>query len=75
MFLRANEPHTYLSGDIMECMVSPDNVVCAGFTPKLKDVKNLIDMLTYNYTSPKEQEIAPIALRGTEHRMLYDLPT
>jgi len=56
MFLRANEPHAYLSGDIMECMASSDNVVRAGFTPKFKDVKNLIDMLTYTYSSPEEQK-------------------
>ncbi|RPB18628.1 mannose-6-phosphate isomerase [Terfezia boudieri ATCC MYA-4762] len=74
MFLRANEPHAYLSGDIMECMASSDNVVRAGFTPKFKDVKNLIGMLTYNYASPKEQKMIPTPFRGTKHSILYDPP-
>ncbi|KAI7585641.1 Mannose-6-phosphate, partial [Hortaea werneckii] len=38
MFLKADDIHAYLSGDIIECMASSDNVVRAGFTPKFKDV-------------------------------------
>ncbi|TKA72348.1 hypothetical protein B0A55_06760 [Friedmanniomyces simplex] len=37
MFLKADDIHAYLSGDIIECMASSDNVVRAGFTPKFKD--------------------------------------
>ncbi|GKT91345.1 LOW QUALITY PROTEIN: mannose-6-phosphate isomerase [Colletotrichum tofieldiae] len=37
MFLRADDIHAYLSGDIIECMAASDNVVRAGFTPKFKD--------------------------------------
>lgn len=47
LFLPANEPHAYLSGDIVECMACSDNVVRAGLTPKFRDVTNLVDMLTY----------------------------
>ena len=47
LFLPANEPHAYLSGDIVECMACSDNVVRAGLTPKFRDVANLVDMLTY----------------------------
>ncbi|UZJ54011.1 hypothetical protein CBS101457_003331 [Exobasidium rhododendri] len=47
MFLMANEPHAYLEGEIIECMAASDNVVRAGLTPKERDVKVLVDMLTY----------------------------
>ena len=47
LYLPANEPHAYLSGDIVECMACSDNVVRAGLTPKFRDVDNLVSMLTY----------------------------
>merc|ERR1711970_69005 len=47
MFLRANLPHAYLSGDCVECMACSDNVVRAGLTPKFMDVSTLCDMLDY----------------------------
>lgn len=59
MFLRADDIHAYLSGDIMECMASSDNVVRAGFTPKFKDVDTLTTMLTYNYAPIEEQKMQP----------------
>lgn len=45
--------------DIIECMASSDNVVRAGFTPKFKDVKNLVSMLTYSYAPIDEQKMKP----------------
>ena len=36
MFLRANLPHAYLSGNCVECMACSDNVVRAGLTPKVR---------------------------------------
>ena len=36
LFLGANLPHAYISGDCMEIMATSDNVVRAGFTPKFK---------------------------------------
>jgi len=59
MFLRADDIHAYLAGDIMECMASSDNVVRAGFTPKFKDVDTLTSMLTYNYAPIEEQKMHP----------------
>lgn len=47
MFLGANEPHAYLSGDCVECMACSDNVVRAGLTPKFIDRDTLHRMLTY----------------------------
>jgi len=34
IYLAANEPHAYLSGECVECMATSDNVVRAGLTPK-----------------------------------------
>jgi mannose-6-phosphate isomerase len=45
--MEANEPHAYLSGDILECMACSDNVVRVGLTPKYRDVPTLLEMLTY----------------------------
>lgn len=45
--MAANEPHAYLSGDILECMACSDNVVRLGLTPKYRDVPTLLEMLTY----------------------------
>lgn len=47
MFLKANLPHAYLSGDCVECMACSDNVVRAGLTPKFMDVETLVEMLEY----------------------------
>lgn len=45
--LSANEPHAYVSGDIVECMATSDNVVRAGLTPKFRDTDVLCASLTY----------------------------
>lgn len=59
MFLKADDIHAYISGDIIECMASSDNVVRAGFTPKFKDVSTLTTMLTYSYAPIEEQKMQP----------------
>lgn len=60
LFLQADDIHAYISGDIMECMASSDNVVRAGFTPKFKDVPTLTSMLTYNYAPIEQQKMRPV---------------
>lgn len=50
--LPANEPHAYISGEIMECMATSDNVIRAGLTPKLRDTEVLCASLTYGQGSP-----------------------
>lgn len=60
MFLKADDIHAYLSGEVIECMASSDNVVRAGFTPKFKDVDNLVSMLTYSYAPISEQKMDPV---------------
>ncbi|XP_062183308.1 mannose-6-phosphate isomerase 2-like [Phragmites australis] len=53
LYVGANEPHAYLSGECIECMATSDNVVRAGLTPKFRDVQTLCSMLTYNQTFPE----------------------
>ncbi|KAF2278749.1 mannose-6-phosphate isomeras-like protein [Westerdykella ornata] len=84
MFLKADDIHAYLSGDIIECMASSDNVVRAGFTPKFKDVETLTSMLTYSYAPISEQKMSPtdypyVTLNATAYSSnssstLYDPP-
>ncbi|OBA23537.1 mannose-6-phosphate isomerase [Metschnikowia bicuspidata var. bicuspidata NRRL YB-4993] len=78
MFLQAKDPHAYISGDIIECMAASDNVVRAGFTPKFKDVANLVDMLTYSY-DPVDKQKMPLLPFPRSHgdaptSVLYDPP-
>lgn len=84
MFLKADDIHAYISGDIIECMASSDNVVRAGFTPKFKDVKTLTDMLTYSYAPIEAQKLEPTdypyavlnvaAYSSGSSALLYDPP-
>ncbi|KAK4539618.1 Mannose-6-phosphate isomerase [Oleoguttula mirabilis] len=84
MFLKADDIHAYLSGDIIECMASSDNVVRAGFTPKFKDIETLTSMLTYSYAPISEQKMHPAdysycklnqaAYSSSSAAVLYDPP-
>lgn len=84
MFLKADDIHAYISGDIIECMASSDNVVRAGFTPKFKDVSTLANMLTYNYAPIEEQKMEPteypymtmntVAYSSNSTSLLYNPP-
>ncbi|KAK7971449.1 hypothetical protein PG989_016465 [Apiospora arundinis] len=84
MFLKADDIHAYVSGDIIECMAASDNVVRAGFTPKFKDVQTLVDLLTYDYAPIEEQKMAPreypyvvlnrAAYSSSSEATLYDPP-
>jgi len=73
-FLQADEPHAYLTGDIVECMASSDNVVRAGLTPKLRDVPTLTEMLTYSYGPSASQLMKPSLFKSCQHTTLYDPP-
>lgn len=84
MFLKADDIHAYLSGDIIECMASSDNVVRAGFTPKFQDIPTLTSMLTYSYAPIAEQKMNPVdypyvtlnrtAYSSSSSAILYDPP-
>ncbi|KAJ3097489.1 Mannose-6-phosphate isomerase [Phlyctochytrium planicorne] len=74
IFLAANEPHAYLSGDCVECMAASDNVVRSGLTPKFKDVETLVRMLTYNHGPADSQVLRGDPFRSTRFSKLYDPP-
>mmetsp|Transcript_3196 Transcript_3196/g.7535 ORF Transcript_3196/g.7535 Transcript_3196/m.7535 type:complete len:503 (+) Transcript_3196:309-1817(+) len=73
IFCAANVPHTYLSGDVIECMSLSDNVVRAGLTPKFKDVSLLLQMCDYRdgllskLVQPGEEVRLPVPGRGKVH--------
>ncbi|PWN30482.1 mannose-6-phosphate isomerase [Jaminaea rosea] len=74
MFLKANEPHAYIEGNIVECMAASDNVVRAGLTPKERDVDVLVDMLTYSSGGPDKQLMKPrpwLPAKGSKTREAY----
>mmetsp|Transcript_5443 Transcript_5443/g.7354 ORF Transcript_5443/g.7354 Transcript_5443/m.7354 type:complete len:423 (-) Transcript_5443:47-1315(-) len=60
LYMAANSPHAYLSGECVEVMASSDNVVRAGLTPKLRDTDILCAMLTYAQGSPEILRGAPV---------------
>ncbi|RMH74168.1 MAG: mannose-6-phosphate isomerase, class I [Gemmatimonadetes bacterium] len=47
MYTAAGVPHSYLQGNIVECMANSDNVVRLGLTSKFKDAATLINILDY----------------------------
>ncbi len=52
LFIDAGVPHAYLKGNIVECMANSDNVVRVGLTPKFKDGRTLVEILTYSTGPP-----------------------
>jgi len=84
MYLKADDIHAYISGDIIECMASSDNVIRAGFTPKFQDVDTLTDILTYDHDPPEQQLLKPVdypyvtlnvkAYSSGSESVLYDPP-
>ena len=84
MYLKADDIHAYISGDIIECMASSDNVIRAGFTPKFQDVSTLTEILTYDHDPPEQQLLEPVhypyvtlntkAYSSASDSLLYDPP-
>ena len=76
IFLQANEPHAYLSGDCVECMATSDNVIRAGLTPKFKDVQTLVNMLTYKSYSCEDliMEGQSLETENNVHSRLFRTP-
>lgn len=66
--LGPNEPHAYLSGEIVECMATSDNVIRAGLTPKYKDTNALCSSLTYNQG---EASMVPVECFQSGRAKLY----
>lgn len=69
IFLPAQIPHAYLSGDCIECMACSDNVIRAGLTPKFKDIDTLLAMLNYIGTTGEKQLFHPINV--DQYRQLF----
>jgi len=74
LFLAANEPHAYLSGECVECMALSDNVVRAGLTPKFRDIETLCNMLTYKTFSREDLLLKPTRIPETKFSQLYAPP-
>lgn len=74
VFLKADDPHAYIAGDIMECMATSNNVVRAGLTPKLRDVNTLVDMLTYETAPADAQLMKTTSLDEAPFTTVYDPP-
>ncbi|XP_074153054.1 mannose-6-phosphate isomerase isoform X2 [Sminthopsis crassicaudata] len=74
IFLAANEPHAYLSGDCVECMACSDNTVRAGLTPKFIDVKTLCDMLSYTPAPSSSKLFHPMPDEIDPYVSIYNPP-
>ncbi|KAF8490981.1 mannose-6-phosphate isomerase [Russula emetica] len=74
IFLGAGEPHAYVSGDIIECMANSDNVIRAGLTPKLRDIPNLVNTLTYAAAPASHHVVKPLPFSDSSVSTLYDPP-
>ena len=59
IFLEALTPHAYIEGDCIECMALSDNVVRAGLTPKLIDVKTLQEITNYKFSTEADFKVTP----------------
>ncbi|XP_020298995.1 mannose-6-phosphate isomerase isoform X2 [Pseudomyrmex gracilis] len=57
IYIGPNVPHAYLFGDCIECMACSDNVIRAGLTSKPKDVKTLIEILSFDCESASNKKI------------------
>lgn len=64
IYLPANVPHAYISGDCIECMACSDNVVRAGLTPKFKDVDTLLRLVSYEGSPAEAKLFQPVQLDG-----------
>ncbi|XP_059177857.1 mannose-6-phosphate isomerase-like [Physella acuta] len=74
MFLEANLPHAFLSGDCMECMACSDNVVRAGLTPKYIDVHTLCEMLDYTGRPVNRTKFQGIESHSNIHITIFNPP-
>jgi mannose-6-phosphate isomerase len=52
IYIPPNVPHSYIYGDIIECMSCSDNVIRCGLTSKHIDKKTLMDTVRFNYMDP-----------------------
>ncbi len=55
-------------------MANSDNVIRAGLTPKLRDIPNLVNTLTYAATPASHHVVKPLPFSGSSASTLYDPP-
>ncbi|WIA28896.1 hypothetical protein OEZ86_011420 [Tetradesmus obliquus] len=72
IYLAANEPHAYVSGELVECMAASDNVIRAGLTPKFRDTAVLCESLTYNTGVPEVLKGQPVHDHVKAYRPPFD---
>jgi len=71
VFIGPNCPHAYLDGDLVECMVSSDNVIRAGLTSKFKDTATLLETISYS----EVDALGKVTTKGALGDLaLFDLP-
>jgi len=64
----------WIQTDIMECMANSDNVIRAGLTPKMRDVPNLVSVLTYAPSAVSKHMVQPTPFAGAHSTLCYDPP-
>ena len=69
LFLASNTPHSYLSGIVLECMASSDNVLRGGLSSKYCDLLNFLNLVSY-----KSGRINFIKARRTKKVEKYFVP-
>jgi mannose-6-phosphate isomerase len=72
VFLKADVPHAYLRGNIVECMANSDNVVRAGLTPKFVDVETLSQIVIVEQDSLNSQHSTDNGLGGGVFKVVVD---
>jgi mannose-6-phosphate isomerase len=55
-------------------MANSDNVIRAGLTPKLRDIPNLVDTLTYAAAPASHHVVRPLPFPDSSTSTLYDPP-
>lgn len=59
LFTEPGVPHAYLSGEILECMATSDNVVRAALTEKFRDVSAILESANFEADAP-----TPVVVSG-----------
>jgi mannose-6-phosphate isomerase len=65
---------TQYIADIIECMANSDNVIRAGLTPKLRDIPNLVNTLTYAAAPASRHVVKPLPFSTSLTSTLYNPP-
>uniref|UniRef100_A0A183BRE2 mannose-6-phosphate isomerase n=1 Tax=Globodera pallida TaxID=36090 RepID=A0A183BRE2_GLOPA len=67
VFYGAQELHSYLSGECVECVSCSNNTIRAGLTTKFVDKDNLLKILNYRMADPSSYYVLPRRLKSHRH--------